>query len=251
MSEPNRNNNNGNNEGYGQKLIEGLVPAIAIPTIGTVFKDTTQALAVKINEEISGTFQLPELDNIIITPRIARNDVGAAEMIATAYFSTNNPNGHIYYRGGKGKNSRGENGRVNMVNTAGIAAGGTGPFGTDDHFNTVIKPLCKVNDKGNPIMNIKAVPGTNNLAQIELDFNALLCLALSIKPNDPYDFGILSVEPIPNTSNFSIVIMKLIASNGVRKGRNSQVNYSRIEQEQYRRFNGGGGNRNGGGRTFG
>ena len=248
MSEPNRNNNN--NEGYGQKLIEGLAPAIQIPTIGTVFKDTTQALAVKINEEISGTFSLPELDNIIITPRVARNDVGATELIATAYFSTNNPNGNIYYRGGKGRNSRGENGRVNMVNTAGIAAGGTGPFGTNEHFNTVIKPLCKVNEKGNPVMNIKSVPGANGLAQIELDFNALLCLALSIKPNDPYDFGVLSVEPIPNTSNFSIVIAKMITSNSARRGKNSQINYSRIEQEQYKRFNGGG-NRNGGGRTFG
>ena len=136
-----------------------------------------------------------------------------------------------------------------MVNTAGIAAGGTGPFGTSEHFNTVIKPLCKVNEKGNPIMNIKTVPGANGLAQIELDFNALLCLALSIKPNDPYDFGILSVDPIPNTNNFSIVIMKVIASNGVRKGRTGQVNYARIEQDQYNRFNGGNRN-NGSGRRF-
>ena len=129
------------------------------------------------------------------------------------------------------------------------AAGGTGPFGTSEHFNTVIKPLCKVNEKGNPIMNIKTVPGANGLAQIELDFNALLCLALSIKPNDPYDFGILSVDPIPNTNNFSIVIMKVIASNGVRKGRTGQVNYARIEQDQYNRFNGGNRN-NGSGRRF-
>lgn len=245
MSETNKNNN----EGYGQKLINGLDPAIALPTIGKVFKDTTQSLAVKLNEELAGTFELPEIDNIIITPRVARNDVGATELIATAYFSTTNPNGNIYYRGGKGKNQRGENGRVNMVNTAGIAAGGTGPFGTSEHFNTVIKPLCKVNEKGNPIMNIKTVPGANGLAQIELDFNALLCLALSIKPNDPYDFGILSVDPIPNTSNFSIVIMKVIASNGVRKGRTGQVNYARIEQDQYNRFNGGNRN-NGSGRRF-
>lgn len=239
------------NEGYGQKMIEGLSPAISIPKIGEVFKDTTQALAVKINEEISGTFDLPELDNIIITPRIARNGVGATELIVNAYFSTLNPNGNIYYRGGKGKNYRGESGRINVANLSGAGVGGTGPFGTNEHFNKVIKPLCKVNDKGNPIMNIKSVPGANGLAQIELDADAVFCLALGIKPNDPYDFSILSVEPVANTNNFSIVIMKMVTSNGVRKGRNSQVNYSRIEQEVYKRYNNGGGNnRNNSGRSF-
>lgn len=230
------------NTGYSEGLIAGLAPALGLPKIGEVYKDTTQQLAVKINEEIAGTFNLPELDNIIFTPRVARNNVGLTELIATAYFSTQNSSGNIFYKG-KG-NPRTEGGRINMVNTAGIAAGGTGPFGTSEHFRQIIKPLCKVNDNGKPIMNIKTVPGTNNLASIDLDPNALLSIALGIKANDPYDFDIMSVMPIPNTNNFVIAIMKYISSDGVKKGRNSQVNYARIEQEQYRRYNGGGSNNN-------
>lgn len=231
------------NTNYTEQVKEGLKTTISIPVIGNLFQDTLQSLAVKINEEISGTFGLTELDNLILVPRVAKNATGATEIGAFAYFSTTNPQGNIFYRG-KG-NNRVEGGRINMVTSAGIAGGGTGPFGTSQLFNQVIKPLCKVGDNGKPILNIKTVPGTNGVAAVELDFNALLCLALGIKPNDQYDFDIINVSPIPNTTNYTIVFTKYIVSNGVRKGRNSQINYARIEQDQFRRLNGGGNNNNG------
>lgn len=227
---------------FNEKLIEGLAPALPVQEVGRIFVDTTQSLAVKINEEISNTFNLPEIDNIIFTPRIARNNVGASEFIATAYFTTKNNAGNIFYKG-KGNNRLSGGGRLNMVSTAGNAAGGSGPFGTSDHFRQVIKPLCKVNDNGKPIMNIKVVPESNNLASIELDPYALFAIALGIKPGDPYDYDIANVNPINDTSNFSITFYKYIISGSSRKGRNTQVNYARIEQSQYAKYNGG--NKNG------
>lgn len=240
------NENKNTNRGYGDQLIQGLAPAIKLQEFGRMFSVTTQKLAVMINEEISGTFNLPELDNIILTPRTARNQVGATEIIATAYFDTRDPNGNIFYRG-KGKNNRAEGGRINMVSTAGIAGGGTGPFGTTEHFNQVIKPLCKIGDNGKPRLQLKSVQGNNQLASCELDFGNLMMLALGIKPGDPYDYDIMAVVPVPQSNNFTIFINKYIDTNGVRKGRNTQVNYSRYEQELFNRINN---NNRGGNRDY-
>ena len=228
---------------YGEDLVAGLAPAIPMSETGRVYRDTLQNLAVNINQCIATSFNLPELDNIIFTPRVAKNDVGASDMIATAYFNTSNVNGNIFYTGKKG-NRNNDGGRLNVLSAAGYGGGGTGPFGVNDHFRSIIKPLCKVNDNGKPIMNIKTVPGAKDIASIELDFYAVLSLGLGVKPNDPYDYDVLSIIPIPNTSNFTITIMKYITNNGIRKGRNSTVNYARIEQEQFRRFNNGGGRGN-------
>lgn len=234
------------NESYAQKLVEGLKPIVGIPTSGMIFKDNTDHLATKIVEEISTRFNIPELDNIMFTPRLAKSDVGAAEIVTMAFFTTNGGgNGNIYYRGGKnGKNNRSQNGRFNMVNVAGVAAGGTGPFATSDEFRKVFMPLCKTNEKGNPIFNIKSVQGMNGLAQIELDFNAVMCLALGVTPNDQYDFSVMNITPIPNTNNYNITLAKFIAGGGVKKGRNGEVNYNRISSELFNRYNSGNGGRN-------
>lgn len=246
MAVENKNNNGVTNNGR----IEGVSSTIGLQQIGSVFSDTTQSLSAKIVEEISTTFGLTELDNIIITPKIAKNGVGASEFVVTAYFSTNNPNGNIYYRGNKNKNRQGR--FVSVLDVVGSSNSGIGPFGTSETFNAVIKPLCKVGDNGSPIMNIKTVPGSNSLAQLELDFNAVMCIALCIKPNDPYDFSIMSVTPIQKdansnfASNFSIGICKFITNTSSRKGRSSQFNYNRVEQEQFNRLN----NNNNNGRRY-
>lgn len=235
---------NRTNESYAQKLVEGLDTVVAIPTCGKIYKDNTDHLATKIVEEISTRFNIPELDNIMFTPRLSKTDVGAAEIVTMAFFTTKDASGNIYYRGGKNKNNRTQSGRVSMVNVAGVAAGGTGPFGTSENFRRTFIPLCKTNEKGNPIFNIKTVQNTNGLAQIELDFNAVMCLALGVSPNDQYDFSVMNVCPIPNTNNYNITLAKFISGGGVKKGRSGEVNYSRISNELFNRYNGGNGGRN-------
>lgn len=235
-------------KGYGAALIEGLKPAIDLSEMGKVFQDTTQGLSAKLADMIQNTFGIKETDNLIITPKLSRGSAGISDISATVFFITDKGGNNIFYRG-KGGNNQSANGRTSLVNLNGNG-GGTGHFGTSKDFDKVMKPLCKVNEKGNPIMNLKSVPGHSNVAMLELDFSSLMCLALGIDPKDNYDFLILSVVPIGSGDNFSITLMKYITG-GDRKGKTSGINYSRIETDLFNRANGGG-NRggNGSGRSY-
>lgn len=233
------------NTTYGKDLVEGLKPAIDIPEIGVIFKDTLQNIGTKVRAELAGAFQLDECDKVIIMPKLARNQVGASDIGVTACFVPN-PGGNIYFRG-KGKNggNNGNGGRINMIQSAGAAAGGTGPFQTSATFDQVIKPLCKTNDKGEPIMVIKQQRG--GIASVELDFYAVMCLVLGIKPKDPYDFTVISI--IPTDNNFTLVVAKTIIG-AQSKGSKSNIDYAQLEREIYRRYNNNGGGNNNGGRQF-
>lgn len=241
-----------NNNTHGKNLVEGLAPAIEVSQVGSVFQDTTQGLAAKIADEFRTTYGIAELDNVIITPRLAKNSVGIADVMVKFYFNTKEVQGqgeqNIFYRG-KGKNQNAGGGRINMISSSGST--GSGQYGTSDKFKKIFTPICKVNDQGKAIMAIKSVPQAQNIAELEVDFNSVLCIVLGITSDDSYDFAILNWTPIPNTSNFSVMVMKYIVAGGGRKGKNSGINYARIEQESLRRFNNGGhqGN-NGGGRSY-
>lgn len=239
------------NNKYGQQLVAGLKPAIELPEMGKVFQDTTQGLASKLADLIKTTFGIPEVDNLIITPKLARNSVGISDVSATIFFVTDKGGKNIYYRG-KGGNNQAQNGRISMVNMNGGGAG-TGRYNTSDEFRSVMMPLCKTNEKGNAVMDIRSVERFNNVASLELDFSALMCLALGIDPKDNYDFIILTMTPIPNTDNFSMTFMKHISSAGDHKGKASGINYARIAQDLFNRSNNGGGRNNGnngGGRGY-
>jgi hypothetical protein len=243
-------NNNGNNgSNYGADLIKGLAPAIEIPQIGNLFQDTTQGLAEKLLDEFRTTYGIPETDKIIITPRLARNNTGVSDITVTVYFALDNASGNVYYKGKGNKGNKGNNGRINVLGVSG--GSGTGQFGTSEKFNQVMKPLCKVSEKGKPIMNLKAVPGTHSVCSLELDFSSVMCIALGIKPNDAYDYLILQLTPVANTNNYTMLVVKYFSGNGSRKGKSSGINYARIEQDLFRRVNNNGGNgNNNGGRNY-
>jgi len=235
--------NNNQNGTYGQGLVKGLAPVIDTPEIGRVFQDTTKAFAAKVVEVIRNSFNITELDNIIIAPTMARNAVGITDLTAVAYFVTKNGK-NIFYRG-KGNNGNG-NGRINMVQAAGSGYNSTGNYGTSNEFDQAIKSLCKINEKGKAIMNIKKVPNARDVASLELDWTSVMALALGIQDDDPYDFRILTVQPIGD-SNFSMMIMKHIVSDSSQKGKVSGINYGRITKDLMESVNRGSGNHNNGG----
>lgn len=231
-----------------KNMIEGLRPAIECAEVGRVYQCTTEELGYKLAEELVTRFKLVECDNIILTPKLAKNQTGAYDIYAKAYF-TQQPNGNVYKKGSGNGNRRNNDGRIDMVGTSGTG-GGTGAFGVSDQFRQIMGPLCKVNDNGKPIMNLRTVQGFPNAAELELDFYALMCLALGIKPEDCYNFAILQVTPINTTNNFNLLYMKLISANGYRKGNNSKINYARIAQNEFRKYNSNGNQNNGGGRSY-
>lgn len=234
---------------YGQGLVDGLAPMISISEVGRVFQDTTNSIAAKVADLIRTNFHITELDNIIIAPTIARNQTGLSDMTVVAYFVTKNGK-NIFYRGKGGNNNNG--GRLNLVQTAGSSYNSSGQYGTSAEFDQAIKSLCRVNEKGKAIMNIKKVPGANGVASLELDWASVLSLALGILDDDPYDFTILSLQPIGN-NNFSLMLMKKIVTTNDQKGKASGINYGRITQDLMASVNKGnnnhGGN-NGGGRSY-
>lgn len=233
---------------YQNKLVEGLNPLANMTKIGHIYRDTLQGLSEKVMELITSDYGIPELDNIMIIPKLSNNNpAGASELVATAYFSTSDGNGNIFYRG-KGHN-RNNNGRISMVGNINTG-GNTGPFAVSDHFRQVFNPLCNVNTvngRDKVAMTFKTVPGCNRTASLDLNANAVIALALGITPTDNYEFMIMNISPISNTTNFSVVLAKYIMSSGVRKGKNSSINYAKLEQEQFNRVNNRGTK---GGRTY-
>jgi hypothetical protein len=232
---------------YGEELVNGLKTTVPMNKIGDLYFESTQGLAEKISDLIRTTYGVPECDKIIITPKLARNSTGISDVTVTAYFATDKAGGNVFYQGRGGRNKNSE-GRVNVVAASG-AGGGTGLFNTKPEFDSIMKPLCKIGDNGKPQMHLKSVPGIKNIAALELDFSSVLCLALGIKPNDQYDFMVLQMVPIANTQNYSMICCKYFINNGGKKGKNSGINYARIEQDLFRRVNNGN-NGNNGGRNY-
>lgn len=233
---------------YKETLMERLKLSVDSPKIGDIYQDTTQGLGVRINELLVRMTGITELNNIIISPTMAKTDAGASSMHCVAYFdTTGGGNGNIFYRGKKDNRSAG--GKINMVSTAGVASAGSGPFGTSANFDKAFKPLCPIGKNGERLMVIKHVD--RGLASLELDFDEVAKTAFGISSNDPYVYSFLYVAPIPNTNNFSITFAKMISNQGGMQ-RNTKFNYDRIEQEQFKRYNNGGGrnNNNGGGRRY-
>ena len=244
---------------YGTELLEGLDRiSIELSKVGNVYRGTTQEIGAKLQKKIVEqgfqikdenknlrTIRIPELDQIIIVPRLAKNDVGASELYVTACFYTQN-GGNVFYRG-KGGAATSSNGRINAASLSGSGTGNNSSYGTSDEFRRIIAPLCPMNDRGKPILNFKPLSGTHNIVTLELDFVSVMMLALGIKSDDQYDYTIMSVNPIPNTDdNFMVYLAKIIGSTGYRSGHNSNVNYARVSQQIFHRVN----NNGGGGRQY-
>lgn len=239
-------NNNQNNV----NMLEEMQKSIGIQQSGVLFTDTTQGLAAKLTEEISTSLGISSLENIIITPKVTRkNEAGVEDFMVTAFFSTSDPNGDVYYNNKK-NNNRNSN---TIFEMAGISGRNYGQFGMSEKFIQTIKPLCKVGNNGDYLLNLKSVQKVRDLVSLELNFYSLMCLALNIKPNDPFNFSIVYCDPIyqgngdGNITNFDIGIIKRIVKNRNKgKGKYSHIDYNRLEQDQYNKLNNVNNNNNGG-----
>lgn len=233
------------------ELVAGLKPALESHPRGMLYQETNVTFASKCAECFRSSLGIMEVDQIVVTPKVSRSYVGADDLIATMYFSVGKGSENVFFRG-KG-NNRGSSGRVNMVQSAGYGAGGGGMFGTSEKFRQVIGPFCKTDQNGKALMNLKSVPGYSNVASLEIDFMALLCLFLGVSNDDQYDCTVFSVEPVPNTDNVcNMMFVKYIVQGGNKNRGKSGVNYDRIGADQWNRVNGGnrGGGNNNGGRSY-
>lgn len=231
------------------ELISGLKPALESHPRGMLYQETNQTFAAKVAECFRSTLGIPEVDQIMITPKISRSWVGADDIIAVIYFTVGKGSSNIFYRG-KG-NNRGSNGRINMVQSAGYGSGGGGMFNTSENFRKVIAPFCKVDQNGKAMMNLKAVQGYRDVASLDVDFMALLCLFLGITNDDQYDCTVFSVEPVQNTDKvYNMMFTKYIVQGGNKNRGKSGVNYDRISQDQWNRVNGNSKGGNGNGRSY-
>lgn len=232
MSEGNRNNNgNGgynNNQYDPQSLLDGLGKC-AIPQnqVGHVFREKTSSLQGKIEDLFANTCGIAEIDHVFIVPKFGKN--GELEnMLCRAYFCTSGNGDGDIWRVGSGK--RNVNGRPTVIGLMGGAVSDSGDFDFSDKFKKVFAPLClSENDK----LEVFAVQGNKDIASINLDFFAVMAMALAIEPSSPYNFSILDAKPAGGKNDYQLLYTKYIDLGGSRKGRhkNRRVNYAELDSE--------------------
>lgn len=233
-----------------EELLAGLKPALESHARGMLYQETTLTFASKLEDCFRTRLKIVEVDRILVIPKIARNYVGADDLIAKIYFAVSQNTQNIYYRG-KGNKNRGNSGRINMVQAAGYGNGG-GVFGFTDEFKQVMAPFCKTDNNRKALLNLKTVQNHGGVASLEVDFWALLFLFLGIESDDPYDCDVLRVDLIQGSDNvYNMLFAKYIYQGGQKRGKTG-INYDKISADQFAQVNGRGGrnNDNGGGRSY-
>lgn len=225
------------------EIVKGLMTtAIPATVTGTIYTFTTDDLGVKLADLLRTMYDIPEVDYVTLTPCTDRNYVGLSDMICKVFFDTSTLTDgakNIYRKGNKnnGNNRNGNQQSVNLMSYIGAASTGTGPFGTSQKFDTVFRKFCPIGDDGKQKLILKGLKGYPTVAELELDFNLVMAMALNIKPDDMFDFHILSAAQLANTKNFVVLIAKTIETARERKGKHGKINYSQIAENEFRRYN--------------
>lgn len=211
---------------------------------GTMFSVTTDELNGKLTDALR-TLGIGEADSVLVLPRLSSKvDAGVTDIFVKAYFDASTPGGNIFRNGAKSGKISGT-GRINVVTASG--AGQTGQFTMSDKFRQIIGPFAKIGKDGQPAIIARAVQNYPNVAEVDLDYSAVMAFALGVKSDDNFDFTTVAVVPIGN-ANYKMILGKFINGINIKKGKNSRVNYAKIQSNEMRRINGGG--INNGGRSY-
>ena len=235
------NNNTGNKENKGNynpdayssaELVKGLLKnpvSLNLRTLG--FKEKASSLAIKFEQMFIDSFHINEIDHIFVKPKLNR-DGTLATVLCRAYFDTKDVvSGNIVRKSfiGEGNGNNAQTVRTIIPLVGGGVVGG-GDFTLSDNFKECLAPLS-INDDGR--IDIRTIPRNKWIATMDLDFFALMSVALGIKSNDPYNFTIVEAKSISNGSDYSINIMKYIdtrfAAKRGRKG--NRVDYDSLDRE--------------------
>ena len=227
-------NNQQRNGGYNPKqfsaeeLVAGLEKvAIPLNKAAINYREKTSALQVKLEDLIANTFGISEIDHVFVMPKISR-DGQLQTVLCRAYFNTQNvTSGNIVRRGvGSAKG-----GTRTILDLAGMgAATGSGDFELSDQFKAVFAPLSPYDDGQ---LKVGSIPRNRDIACVDIDFFAIMTMALGIDSNAPYDFSILSAEPIGRGDDYVLLISKYISTNNGKRGRHkgSRVDYNSLDKE--------------------
>lgn len=251
----NQTNSNATNNPFDpKKLVSGLTEtSIPANVHGTVFKETCSSLEKKLEDLLAVNCNIPELDHILIYPRMSNRGGSVEEIKCYAYFNTSMAGASNITRGGTNNNNGGGE-RKTIFDFDPIKSSGN--FKLSDNFKKVIAPITNLDDNGNII--VSTVKSDSRVAIVELDFFLAGALALRVTDEEPYNFTVLAVEQTNNyrpggsLEDAILLIMKYIDTN-TRRGRNRgngrHIDYRAMDRELINRSRGGG-NNNGGGRSY-
>lgn len=233
MANPNDNNRFNQNQFDPRSLLDGL-DKIAVPQnkVGNLYREKTSKLQGLFEDLIANTYGIQEIDHVFIAPKLNR-DGSLANIYCRAYFNTRDvTNGDIVRTGIGAPNGK----RMTVVQMLGGAASGSGDFELSDKFKSVFAPLALSEDNNKLIVH--AVPGSKDYACLDIDFFAMMSLALGISSNDPYDFSIITAKPLGG-DDFLLLYSKFIEVGSGKRGRHKgrQINYKELDKEFARQNN--------------
>ena len=232
------------------KLIEGL-DTVSIPMnrSGAEYTITATKLGECIKSIISDNLGITEVVHVSIYPEVDRSG-SLCNMYCKAFFDTTGRDGNNIVKAGfntGGGNRNNNNGKTNLLEIAGGNIVPNGSYKLSDTFKSVMFTLCNVPDgKPLPIRNMK---NQKNIAELDLDFNAVMCIALGIDDKAPYDFSVIQVEQHNNgndVTDFELLISKYIdlSTNNRRRNRRNGIDFYNIDKQFMNNgFSGGRGNR--------
>lgn len=223
--------NNSNNKGqYMQTTYDAATLAEGLDTLNiqlnknsSGYKEKLSNLQALLESMVEYTFGIREIDHIGILPKFDRNKK-LTTVLCRAYFDTRGVvDGNIKRKGA------GTGGNNTILSMLGGAIAGDGDFEVSDQFKKIFAPLSAYDDNK---LHIDSIPRNPNIACVDLDFFAVMTLALNIKADDPYNFTILGAEPIGKGDDFMMSFTKYIDIRPGKRGRrNKGINYGSLDRE--------------------
>lgn len=219
------NNYNGNRNGFTkEEVIHNLTDlAIEMSLSGIILSMDTPSLANNLVNLIDESYGITEIDHIYIYPKYEKGII--SDFGVVMYFAAGrNGEGNIS-RNSARSNNRNNNNDIDLTQFVSNKMT-TGGFSTTQNFKSKIAPLSELDRDGNLV--IRADKDRPEIAMIDGDFFKLMSLALKIGNNDPYDFQIVSCDPLNNKKDcvdYRLQIIKEVVPTKKKSKRNNSINY--------------------------
>ena len=223
------------------ELVNGLRnTAIPLSMFGVGYRFTCEQLEQYVEKLFQVTMGFPELDHVLIWPLIDRG--GQTCDIKTIFcFDTTNKNSSVTRNGNIG-------GGVKTILDYAPIKGINGEFSVSERFKDTFTSMAILDDNGN--IPIKST-SDKRIACIEVDFMTLMGICLGIKPDDSYNFRVMTVDAGNSRNNgyenALITVFKFIDNTrrySRSKGNGNHVDYRSIDRAFIRASSPDGGGRN-------
>lgn len=207
--------------------------AVTLQMFGVGYRFTCEQLEQQVERLFQESMGFPELNHVLIWPVINRGGV-TCDIKTIFYFDTTCKGSSITRNGNLG------DGVKTILDYAPIK-GINGEFSVSNGFKETFTSIAVLDENGN--IPIKST-SDRRIACIEIDFMTLMGMCLGIKPDDSYNFKVMTVDAGNNRNNgyenALITVFKYIDNTSRysrNKGNGNHVDYRSIDRAFIRASN--------------